>query len=805
MPPPAAPAPSLSHRQLTRAMRLSILASCLGMLWMSLSVGLPLTMFLEAIGASGIMIGLVTTVRLFSMSAQIPGAVLAEAVGSRKRVWAVLALLHRALWFIPAGLALVCTPEEAWVPLVVAVIVTVSDLLGHGSAAPWLSWMTDLVPSRSSGRFWGTRQSIITAVSLLGLWSAGFILDLYPGKDHGLFGFAIVFTLAGIFGVADILLHLGVHEPGSAIPQHHSSQFRRLLAPIRHLEFRRLTLCLGLWNFGFFMVSTFGIVYLRKAFSLSYAELASLTVAGAIGSVVSSYFIGKLIDRLGPRISGALLFLAAPLSLFPYFFIQETSLPWGSISISQITLLIFLASLAGGALFSGIGLCQIRLVGLLSPPEGRTLWLAVHFSVVGILSALGPLTGGAIMDWFEQHPWNLQLPGGIDFSFYHAQILLFALVAWSGALPLLLRVRAPGREISFNIAVSEMFLTSPVQVLRNFYNISLLNSGTTRLKRVRAAKNLGGNRSLLALPDLIEKLDDPSLDMQEEAIEALGTIGTTEAVGHLLTRLREPGYWLAPQVCRALRQAGRSEAVEPLLDCLRCGDRETVLEGIRALGAIGDRRAIPGILDLIRDTRDRKLLAVSGEALAALGELSAAWQIIPQMRETDNPTLKRALALALGDLLGEREKFYELLIADRETFGAGASKVLARLTRRTKKFFPKATRQIEMIPEIEEAYLESDFARSAALLLHLGLHLVQFIHRLQLTLDPDQAMHNLMERDRQSAIAIWFLKILSEPWEVGGRDLRDATDLLLGFHILAGLIAPERIPGTSESLPPSAS
>lgn len=800
-----APAASLSHRQLTRAMRLSILASCLGMLWMSLSVGLPLTMFLEAIGASGFMIGLVTTVRLFSMSAQIPGAVLAEAVGSRKQVWAVLALLHRSLWFIPAGLALVCKPEEAWVPVVVAVVVTVSDLLGHGATAPWLSWMTDLVPSRSSGRFWGTRQSIVTAVSLLGLWSAGFVLDLYPGRDHGLFGFAIVFSLAGIFGVGDILLHLGVYEPESSTSREHRSQFRRLLAPVEHREFRRLTLSLGFWNFGFFMVSTFGIVYLRKAFNLSYAELASLTVAGAIGSVVSSYFIGKLIDRLGPRISGGLLFLTAPLSLVPYFFIQESVLSWGGISISQITLLIFSASLIGGALFSGTGLCQIRLVGLLSPPEGRTLWLAVHFSLVGILSALGPLSGGVVMDWFERHPWSFHLPGGIDFSFYHAQILLFALVAWGGALPLLLRVRAPGREIAFNIAVSEMFLTSPVQVLRNFYNISLLSSGTTRRKRARAARSLGGTRSLLALPDLIDKLDDPSLDMQEEAIEALGAIGTTEAVGHLLDRLREPGYWLAPQICRALRQAGRPEAVEPLLDCLRSGDRETVLESIRALGAIGDRRAIPGILDLIRDTRDRKLLAVSGEALAALGELSAAWQIIPQMRETDNPTLKRALALALGDLLGEREKFYELLIADRENFGAGASKALARLSRRTKKFFPKATRQIETIPEIEEACLRGDFARSASLLLHLGLHLVQFMQRLQLTLDPDQAMHNLMERDRQSAIAIWFLKILNEPWEIGGRDTRDATDLLLGFHILAGLIAPERIPGTSERLPPSAS
>jgi len=62
-------------------MRLGIFAGCLGMLWMSLSVGLPLTMFMEALGASGVLIGLIATVRLTSMAAQIPGAMLAEAMG----------------------------------------------------------------------------------------------------------------------------------------------------------------------------------------------------------------------------------------------------------------------------------------------------------------------------------------------------------------------------------------------------------------------------------------------------------------------------------------------------------------------------------------------------------------------------------------------------------------------------------------------------------------------------------------------------------------------------------------------------
>jgi len=771
-------------------MRLSIFAGCLGMLWMSLSVGLPLTMFMEALGASGVLIGLITAVRLTSMAAQIPGAMLAEAMGSRKRVWAALAISHRALWFVPAALALVAHTREPWIAVVVVAAVAVSELLGNASGAPYLSWMTDLIPGRTSGKFWGTRQSVVTAVSLGGLWLAGFLLDSYDGgKNSGsLSGFAVVFALAAVLGVSDILVHLGVPEPARAAVQAGTPVWRRLLAPLRSGPFRRLTLAIGAWSFGFAMVGTFGIVYLKKEFGLSYSELAALTVAGALGSVVSSYFLGRLIDRMGARVSASLLFLTAPLSMLGYFFIGTGFHEFAGLRVSNVALVIFLTSICGGALFSGIGLCQIRLLGVLTEASGRTLWMAVHGCLIGFLAALGPLAGGVIMDWFSARPVQWVLPGGIGFSFYHAQILLFFLVAWGVALPALLSVRMPSVEMPFNAAVAEMLLTSPVQVVRNFYNISLMTTGATRRLRAGAARKLGGTRTRLAVPDLAAKLEDPSLDLQEEAVEALGAIGSSEAVDALLARLGDPGVLIAPQICRALRQAGDPRAVDALIAQLAGPDREVVIESVRALGAIGERRAIPGILELMKETRDRKLLAVSGEALALLGELSAAYQIIPQIRETESRPLKQALSLALGDLLGEPEVFYQLLILDRESPGAGAAKALGRMGRRVKKHFPKATRQLDAIAELESAYEAGDLPRCSGLLLHLGLHLIQFLHRLQLTLDPDQAMLNLMECDRQAGITVWYLKILDEPWILQGRDARDSTDILLGIHILTSLM-----------------
>ncbi|MFZ4775438.1 MAG: MFS transporter [Terrimicrobiaceae bacterium] len=784
----------ISNRELVHSMRLSVLAGCLGMLWMSLSVGLPLTMFMQAIGASGVMIGLLGTVRLMSMAAQIPGAMLCEHLGSRKRVWATLAVTHRALWVVPALFALFWAPDQHWVPLAVLTVIALSEVLGNASGAPWISWMTDLVPSKKSGSFWGTRQSIIMAVSVLGLWLAGYILDHYQTAGESridLHGFAVVFGLAAFLGVSDIIVHLGVREPRPSPADQAASQFERMLSPLRNRDFRQLTLAIGIWNMGFAMVATFGVVYLKKDFGLSYSELAALTVAGAVGAVVTGYFMGKLIDRLGARISAALLFLTAPLTMLGYFFLNTSRIHWGAFEISQATLVIFSISIVGGALFSGIGLCQLRLIGMLSIPSGRTMWMAVHSCLVGLLAAMGPVIGGVIMDRFAAHPWYFILPGGSPFSFYQAQILLFFFVTWAVALPLLLSTRTPVAEMPFNSAVSEMLLTNPLQVLRNFYNISVMSTGNTSQKRVKAAKKLGGTRSRIAVPDLIGKLDDPSMDLQEESIEALGIIGTPEAVDTLIAKLEDPSSLLAPQICRALRRAADIRAGDALMRQLSAPDRDTVIESVRALGAIGDRRAIPDLLDLIRNTRDNKLVAVSGEALAALGELSAVYQIIPQIRELENRTVKQALSLAVGDLLGEKERFYKLLLLEKETYGTGAAKALNRLSRFVKKYFPKATRQIESIEVLENAYLDREVPKCAETLLHLGLHLIQFIHRMPLTLNPSQAMHNLIEQDRQAALGIWYLKILNEEWIASGGDTRNSTDILLGIHLVGSITAAQ--------------
>jgi MFS family permease len=435
----------ISPRDLYVSMGVNTLAASFGSLWVAMTYGMPLVMFMQAIGASGVIIGLVTTVRLVAVSAQIPAALASEHLISRKSFWGRFALVHRFLWFVIAALAFWCAPSRWWLPLAIIAVVGASEALGNASTAPWLSWMADLIPLPIAGRFWGIRQSISTATSLAGLVLAGVILDASRDPRSGEaqpHGFAIVFAIAACLGVADIVVHHFVREPRPFPSTPGGAAHRRILAPLANRDFRLMTFSLGIWNFGLQMTTAFGLVYLKRDFGVTYSQLAALTIAAALGTIVTGYGFGKIMDGVGARLFGAILLFATPLSLAPWLWVNHSIITIGPFRFPESIALLCASGIVSGAISSAILLCQLRLAAEFFPPQGRTMSMAVHWSFVGLLGAAGPTIGGMIMDYFPRH-LPLSIPTGLPFSFYHAQLVLFTASLWFLATPLLLAVRPP--------------------------------------------------------------------------------------------------------------------------------------------------------------------------------------------------------------------------------------------------------------------------------------------------------------------------------------------------------------------------
>ena len=518
----------ITERDVRRGLRLNIIAGALGNVWVATALGIPFTMLLQALNASGVIIGLATTVQQVAMIVQIPAALLADRFKSRKNLWAWSVIPHRLLWFIPAVLPLMFADNPKFVAQALVVVVAVSSVLAQGGTACWFSWMTDLVPPNSAGRFWGKRQSLVMLVYLAATWATGYVLDVFPapGKPGGSYrGFAIVFAIGALLGTLDILVHLGVPEPKPQPSRHELSLWQRITAPWQIRDFRWLSLAMGVWTFGVGMVGSFAVIYLRRDFGVSYLQLSATTIVASIGVILAGVQSGYIIDRLGARTYSILLFLITPLLGAVWFFIRneplDFRLPWvGDFVLPQPVVIICLANLAGGALYSSLGLCQLRLLGVVAPQEGRTMAMAVHWTIIGLTGALGPLLGGAVMDWFTQHPVDYTLPTGTPLSFFHILVVLQVLLAWVFCVPMIRRLSIRKGDIPVGEAFPRLWLGNPMRAVRHVYSIYSMSAAVSTDRRADAVRDLGEGRAAIAVSDLIEKLDDASYEVREAAATA---------------------------------------------------------------------------------------------------------------------------------------------------------------------------------------------------------------------------------------------------------------------------------------------
>ena len=439
---------ALPEPVLVRAMRLNIAAGTVGMFWLAVSYGVALPLFMEAVGASGQQLGAVGALRQLAMLGQIPAALFVERLARRKPFWATACGLHRLMWLVPALLPLLLPGRTEWYPVAIIVALALSDLLANLGSAPWMSWMADLLPAERSGRFWGLRQGTFSVGLIFAFLFYGKLLDHFPASG-GLLGFSIVFGIGAIAGLADVVIHWGVHEPAPLPHPGGEPVWKRIVTPMRDPVFRRLTFALGAWSCASAMPGIanglpgfFNVVYLKQAFGASYSQASLLLVASAFGSILTARRIGHLIDRHGARRVIVWLMCAGSAISLAWFFVSAATVHFtlpllGPQSIPQAVLLMSAASIPIGGLYAGVLLCQYRLSQIHTAPEGRTLTMAVHWSLVGLMASIGPMIAGAIKDHFPAALSRLTLPFGAPLSYFQIIIALQVALIWFVAAPLL--------------------------------------------------------------------------------------------------------------------------------------------------------------------------------------------------------------------------------------------------------------------------------------------------------------------------------------------------------------------------------
>jgi hypothetical protein len=202
---------------------------------------------------------------------------------------------------------------------------------------------------------------------------------------------------------------------------------------------------------------------------------------------------------------------------------------------------------------------------------------------------------------------------------------------------------------------------------------------------------------------LIEALDDPSLEVRQEAVAALARIGDAESVEPLVRTLRSPESGIQTQAAFALGKLRDPRAVDALLEALK--EPYLAQSAATALGEIGERSAIEPLLAVLprRDISEATRASVAN-ALSRMGEASALPEMLAALQSTQSLLVRREMALAIGNLFGRPGEFYRLLTLERQVAGQEITRLQDQIVRDSVRFKSNPQLIQQVLRQMEQAH-----------------------------------------------------------------------------------------------------
>ncbi len=651
-------ASSLSSRQLSRAMNYSIVAGGSGAFFLTVCNNQPIfnVYMLNHLGVAPELLGTLLGLMQLSGVLQLLSIVAYSLLPRRKRFWMAGHLIHRCAGLaVAASAALFATGAgRAPAALLVSAAMIASWAAMNLTSSGWMSWMADLIPEESRGSFFLRRSAVFQGVTVAWFFLASVLLDLFSDESRS-WAYVLIFGVGAAGGVLDILLHSAIPEPPRAArPRFTASDFA---APLRDRNFLRFSVSIGLAVLAFNLAGPFQAPYVtsREAIGAPNVWLGIMTVISVLTWVAIAPLWGFVMDRYGRKPA-----------VFMGFLVGLTTLGYVFLTPGDYAYVLPLLSLAGGFFGPAFWEGSNQLMLTLAPPERRVVYISWYNTILGTVSALGPLAGGYLSAALSG--FSLRV-GPMGFRGFHVGQLLSLVLL--GIAALALRRVKEGSERPVANLVSQF---ASAGVFRSFASFGALSRDSSDPRVARALRRIDREDGGLVLREVIARLDDPSAEVRGEAARALGRIGSKEATEALCARLSDPSSPIRIEAARALGGIGDERAVPALVRCLAVGSPELRAACAEALGSIGGEAARAALASSLSGEEEHSVVAMLAEAMtkaagaeegdAPMEVLEAVQELFPRLAESRNAALKRQYAIAIGNILGHPGEFYRFITGE---------------------------------------------------------------------------------------------------------------------------------------------
>jgi MFS family permease len=418
------------------ALRLSLYDGIFAVQYSTLAGGPLLAAFLLVLGASPAQIGLVAALPLLAGLVQPLGAELIRRRGGwRKPVCLAAVLIDLLLWPVSLAAAFLLPPSTA--PVVILTVLSVQYAAESVSAVAWTSWISDLVPPRLRGRYFGHRNFITNALGAVVAGGAGLVIQWAGPNVLMAFGGLI---LLGMVCRTVSIAFLSRHPEPEPSRSPDGSFFARLRQPLDHEGFGRFITYATAWNLAVHLAAPFFTVYMIREGGIGAATVMLFTGLGTAANLLGQRLWGPLCDRWGDasviRLAGFMV------AVQPLWWLFTSPSGWGPVLMGG--LIAF-----GGFVWGGHLLAHGNLMMDLAPSLGKTSYFATQAALSGLFGALGPLLGGTFATVLPE----LIVDAGIGVTFLGVDLLsglkglfLVSAVLRLGAWGLFHRIPVPRRR-----------------------------------------------------------------------------------------------------------------------------------------------------------------------------------------------------------------------------------------------------------------------------------------------------------------------------------------------------------------------
>jgi MFS family permease len=385
--PGTAQATKLSPTEVRRGLRISTIEGALATINISITGAIGGSVFLTGfallLGANSFDLGLLGALPFIGQLCGFLAAYLEERIGRRRPLVLYGALGGRLIWALLLALPFLSF-LDGWQMAIFMIGLAISYGLNGIAGNAWLSWMSDLVPPRQRGSYFGVRNTVAGVVTMATTYAAGRALDHYRAAGEEAIGYAIIFAVALVAALGAAAMIARQPEP----PMAQKARVRpaeMFSAPWRNMGFRSFAVLSTGWALVTGIAAPFFNAYGLSTLQLSFSTLALTAIVTSAVSLIFQPLIGRLQDRFGDR------------QVLLWCMLGTLPLPWGWVLSTPDNILpLWLTAIFSGVFWPGITQGQVNILMDRASQESRAASIAAYSALTGLGTLVAGVLGGII-------------------------------------------------------------------------------------------------------------------------------------------------------------------------------------------------------------------------------------------------------------------------------------------------------------------------------------------------------------------------------------------------------------------------